>query len=118
MAGEICEQFLDEANWDGGIAADIRRTLVEHPGHFPSIEAMAVGLSMHPRALRRKLEAEQMTYRDVVAEVRMKLAVEYLRTTPMTNEEIAARLDYSDAANFRRFRALDRQVSIGLPRRL
>jgi AraC-like DNA-binding protein len=31
----------------------------------------------------------------------MKLAIEYLRNTEMTNEEIAARLDYSDAANFR-----------------
>lgn len=101
MAGEICEPFIDQANRDGGIAADIRRTLVEHPGYFPSIEAMAVELSMHPRALRRKLEAEQMTYRDVLAEVRMKLAVEYLRNTRMTNEEIAARLKYSDAANFR-----------------
>jgi AraC-like DNA-binding protein len=101
LAGEICEQFLDEANRDGGIAADIRRTLVEHPGHFPTIEAIAAELSMHPRTLRRKLEAEQVTYRGVVAEIRMRLALEYLRTTQMTHEEIAARLDYSDAANFR-----------------
>jgi len=33
--------------------------------------------------------------------VRMRLAIEYLRKTQMTNEEIAARLGYSDAANFR-----------------
>ena len=62
---------------------------------------MAAGLSMHPRTLRRKLEAQRMTYRKIVAEVRMKLALEYLRNTRMTNEEIAMRLDYSDAANFR-----------------
>ena len=30
----VCEQFLDDASWDGGVAADISRTLVEHPGHF------------------------------------------------------------------------------------
>lgn len=101
VAAEMCEQFLGKANRRGGIAADIRRALLEHPGKFPSIEAMATELSIHPRTLRRKLEAEQITYRDIVAEVRMKLAVEYLRNTRMTNEEIAARLDYSDAANFR-----------------
>lgn len=101
MAAEMCEQFLGNANGYGGIAADIRRSLLEHPGWFPSIETMASELSIHPRTLRRRLEAEQVTYRDVIAELRMKLAVEYLRNTRMTNEEIAARLDYSDAANFR-----------------
>ncbi len=100
MAAEMCERFLGR-NQHGGVAADIRRALLEHPGRFPSIEEMASELSIHPRTLRRRLEAEQVTYRDVVAEVRMKLAVEYLRNTRMTNEEIAARLDYSDAANFR-----------------
>src|SRR6267378_7522125 len=34
----VCEQFLDDASQDGGIAADIRRTLVEHPVHLPIIE--------------------------------------------------------------------------------
>jgi AraC-like DNA-binding protein len=101
MAGELCEHFLDGVNHNGGIVSDIRRALVEHPGQFPSIEEMAAGLSIHPRTLRRKLEAQQMTYRQIVGEIRMKLAVEYLRNTQMTNEEIAVRLDYSDAANFR-----------------
>lgn len=101
MAAEMCEQFLGKAIQLGGVAADIRRALLEHLGRFPSIDAMASELSIHPRTLRRRLEAEQIAYRDVVAEVRMKLAVEYLRNTRMTNEEIAARLDYSDAANFR-----------------
>ncbi|WP_246669398.1 MULTISPECIES: AraC family transcriptional regulator [unclassified Bradyrhizobium] len=101
IAGEMCEQFLEDANREGGTAADVRRILLEHPGHFPRIEAIATELSMHPRTLRRRLDAEQVTYREIVAEVRLTLAVEYLRNTQMTNEEIAVRLDYSDAANFR-----------------
>ena len=56
---------------------------------------------MNSRTLRRKLDAEQTSYREIVAEVRMQLAIEYLRKTRMTNEEIAARLGYSDASNFR-----------------
>jgi AraC-like DNA-binding protein len=101
LAAEMCGRFFDEASRNGGIGADVRRTLLERPGNFPSSEAMASALAMHPRTLRRRLEAEHITYRDVVAEVRMMLAVEYLRNTRMTNEEIAVRLDYSDAANFR-----------------
>lgn len=101
VADELYESLLRGEHSGGSIAADIRRILLEHPGHFPSIEAMASGLSMHPRTLRRKLEAENLTYRQIIAELRMKLAVEYLRRTQMTNEEIAERLDYSDASNFR-----------------
>ena len=101
MTREICEQLLDEINKAGGIAADIRRILIEEPRRYPSIEAIAEKLEMYPRALRRKLEAEGTSYRDLLAEVRQRLAIEYLRKTQMTNEEIASRLGYSDAANFR-----------------
>jgi AraC-like DNA-binding protein len=101
MALEMCEQLLGEVNCAGGVAADIRRILIEQPGRYPSIEAIASQLNMYPRALRRKLEAEGTSYRDLLAEVRMRLAIEYLRKTQMTNEEIASRLGYSEAANFR-----------------
>ncbi|MBS0527963.1 MAG: AraC family transcriptional regulator [Proteobacteria bacterium] len=101
VAADMCEPLFDDVNRGGGIAAELRRAMIARPGWFPSIETMAAEMSVHPRTLRRKLEAEQMTYRQVIAEVRMKLAIGYLRSTRMTNEEIAARLDYSDAANFR-----------------
>lgn len=101
MAREMCEQLLAEVNRGGGVAADIRRLLIEQPGRYPSIEAVAEKFGMYPRALRRRLEAEGTSYRDLLAEVRTRLAIEYLRKTQMTNEEIATRLGYSDAANFR-----------------
>lgn len=101
MASEICEQILAEVNRGGGVAADIRRLLIEQPGRYPNIDVIAEELSIHPRALRRRLEAEETSYRDILADVRRRLAIEYLRKTKMTNEEIASRLGYSDAANFR-----------------
>ncbi|MFB9269488.1 AraC family transcriptional regulator [Bradyrhizobium erythrophlei] len=101
MAREMCEEILGEVNRAGGVAADIRRILIQEPGSYPSIEAIAEQLEIYPRALRRRLEAEGTSYRDLLAEVRMRLAIEYLRKTRMTNEEIASRLGYSDAANFR-----------------
>ena len=56
---------------------------------------------MEPRTLRRRLEAQGTSYRLILAEVRRRLAIEYLRKTRMTTEEIASRLGYSEAANFR-----------------
>jgi len=97
----MCEQILAEVNRGGGVAAEIRRRLIERSGRYPNIEVIAEELSIHPRALRRRLEAEGTSYRDILAEVRRRLAIEYLRKTNMTNEEIASRLGYSDAANFR-----------------
>ncbi|MFT4102751.1 MAG: AraC family transcriptional regulator ligand-binding domain-containing protein [Burkholderiaceae bacterium] len=101
-ASEICRQFLSDQAATTGVASSVRQALVDTmPWHFPRIETMAAALSMHPRTLRRRLEAEGTSYRDVLAQVRQRLAIDYLRNTRMTNEEIAGRLGYSDAANFR-----------------
>jgi AraC-like DNA-binding protein len=101
MARAMCEQMLNEINSSGGVAADIKRLLIERPGNFSRIDAVAGKLGMHPRALRRKLEAEGTSYRGLLADVRMRLAIEYLRKTDLINEEIAGLLGYSDASNFR-----------------
>jgi AraC-like DNA-binding protein len=101
FAHALGEQLLGRVGPGGGLAADIRRLLVTRPGRFPGIDAMAQELSLHPRTLRRRLDAERMTYRHLLAEVRMRLAIEYLGKTRMTNEEISSRLGYSDVANFR-----------------
>ena len=99
---EVCQQFLVDLAHSGCTATIVRRTLVEQmPWRFPTIEAMATALAMHPRTLRRRLESDGTTFKDLLSEVRRRLAIEYLRKTKMTTEEIASRLGYSDAANFR-----------------
>ena len=40
------------------------------------------------------------TFKDVVAEVRKKLAIEYLRSPKNSIDEIAYRLGYHDSSNF------------------
>ncbi len=99
---DICQQILADRVHAGSTASLVRRTLVEQmPWRFPTIETMADALSLHPRTLRRRLESDGTTYRDLLSDVRCRLAIEYLRRTRMTTEEIASRLGYSDAANFR-----------------
>jgi hypothetical protein len=92
MAREMCEQILSEINRARGLAADIRRMLLDRPGRYRNIEAAAEKLSMHPRAPRQRRETEETSYRKLLAEVRARLAIDYLRKTNMTNEEIVSRL--------------------------
>lgn len=102
MAGEFCQQFLTDMTHVGGVASQVRRALLEKsPRQFLTTEAMATELGMQVRTLRRRLEAEGTTYRELLAGVRKLLAIEYLRKTRMTTVEVASRLGYSDVSNFR-----------------
>jgi len=101
MALEVCEQLLADVDRAGSVASEVWRVLTERRAGYESIDDVAEELSMSSRALRRRLEGEGTTYRDLRAEARTRLAIEYLRSTRMTHEEIAQRVGYSDAANFR-----------------
>ena len=52
------------------------------------------------RTIQRKLAQEGTSFKDLVEDVRKNLALEYLRSTVLSVEEIALRLGYSDAPSF------------------
>jgi AraC-like DNA-binding protein len=52
--------------------------------------------------LRRQLQQQGLSFRGLLDELRTQIALKYLRTTKLANEEIALTLGFSDAANFRR----------------
>jgi len=66
-----------------------------------SVVRVADAMNMSVRTLRRKLSEENTSFRALVDQLRMTMAVSYLRDTDLTVEEIAASLGFSDAANFR-----------------
>ena len=47
------------------------------------------------------MRSENVSFRELVNELRTHVAVKYLRETSMTNEDIAFAFGFSDAANFR-----------------
>lgn len=99
---DMCEQLLQQMDDDSATtAAQVRSALLRHPGSFPKMVQMAAQLGLKPWTLRRRLASEGCSYRRLLAEVRERLALEYLQSTRLTHEEIAARLGYSDASNFR-----------------
>jgi AraC-like DNA-binding protein len=67
-----------------------------------SAAAVAALLSMHPRTLSRRLQAEGTTFRAIVEAVRRETAEQLLVYTAMPNTEIADALAYADPAVFTR----------------
>jgi AraC-like DNA-binding protein len=57
---------------------------------------------MTSRTLRRKLETEGTSYTDLLDNVRHALAMDFLNTSVLSTDDIAAALGFSDSASFRR----------------
>lgn len=70
-------------------------------GHIPSIEAVASRLNMTTRTLQRKLTAEGISYRSLVAEVHKKLATQLFKLNSNASQ-ISNLLGYSEPSAFRR----------------
>lgn len=73
----------------------------EFQGHNPSIETVASRLNMTTRTLQRKLMAEGVSYRALVAEVHKKLAMQLFKLNSSASQ-ISNLLGYSDPSAFRR----------------
>jgi AraC-like DNA-binding protein len=101
LVRETCDQLLAELRTASGLASKVSAMLLAQPGRFPDIEALAAQLHMTPRTIRRKLQMQGTSYQKISADVRKQLAIDYLRKTHMSNDDIAAALGFSDAANFR-----------------
>lgn len=101
LVRETCDQLLSQLKTSSGLAGKVFGMLMAQPGRFPDVETVAGQLHMTSRTLRRKLQAQDTSYQTILTEVRKQLAMDYLRKTRMSTEDIAASLGFSDAANFR-----------------
>jgi AraC-like DNA-binding protein len=80
------------------------------PRGIYQIDAIAETLAISKRSLQRLLADEGMSYSQMLAEVRQRLAVDWLDTTDKPVGEIAYDLGYRDCSNFSR--AFRREVGI------
>ncbi|HEY6941792.1 AraC family transcriptional regulator [Dokdonella sp.] len=98
---QSCERLLQESAWQSGLTRRVYEAITQVPGRFPGIEQVASSLCMTSRTLSRKLAAEGTTYSDLLARLRHALALDYLRTTRLSMDDIAEALGFSDANSFR-----------------
>jgi AraC-like DNA-binding protein len=95
-----CQALLTKRRVRSGLSGRIRDRLLAYPGRLPDMEQLAGELHMTSRTLRRRLMAENSSYRQLLEEVRQALAEELLAIGGLTIEEIAERLGYGEMSNF------------------
>jgi AraC-like DNA-binding protein len=98
----LCDDLLNDLKLRIGLAGEIRALLLRNITNPPTLVAIAKLLEMSDRSLRRQLREQGISFRGLLDELRMQLAIKYLRTTRLANEDIALALGFSDATNFRR----------------
>ena len=68
----------------------------------PSSETIARQIGMSNRTLQRKLKEEGLSYKEVLNELRLELALYYLEHTELTLDSIADELGYMEIRSFHR----------------
>lgn len=102
MAESQCADIMSRMGPKEGIVIKVRRILLSNPGHFPPIETVASHLATSTRTLSRSLQEVSTSYQKILDEVRKEMAIEYLKTSNLPIEEIAALIGYNDPSNFRK----------------
>lgn len=81
----------------------VRQSLLSQLEHQePKLASIAAGLGLTERSLRRHLRDEGASFRDLLHQCRMELAVRYLGYAGLSITDIALRVGFTDTANFSR----------------
>lgn len=99
---EHCNGMLQEFDREFQYSAKVRKILLERLGQRFEFEDVCKSLAVSPRTLRRKLEQEHTSYWEIADEVRMRMALKYLRGSALEVGTISEHLGFSDPAAFRR----------------
>jgi len=99
---QLCENFLANNPSTDDLTLRICAMLLRTPGVFPPAEEVAASLHMSARTLRYQLAQIGQSYQAIVERLKLQLSRDYLENSPLKVEDIAWRLGYLDARNFRR----------------
>jgi len=97
-----CERELATLPETSSFLGSVRRQLGQRELGFPSLTELARERHVSPRTLKRRLVEQGSSYRLLLDEVRRDRALALLERGQDSVEQIAARLGYSDTANFNR----------------
>lgn len=101
MCDELCAKLVERWRVREGTKALVQQVMAATPGDSrPSVAALAVLTSTSERTLRRRLQAEGTSYREVRAAALAEQARELLRDPALPITRIAERLGYADLSSF------------------
>jgi len=97
-----CERLLADLEGEESVAEQTLQLLRKLEGQYPQMPQLAKMLNFSPRTYRRRLEAENCSYQELLDQVRASHATRYLQNTRLPLSSIAYMIGFNDASNFRR----------------
>ena len=95
-----CQLMISRLTSQSHFVDDVRMMILARPGFFPDIDYIAEKMEVSVRTLRRHLNEEGSSYRELLLEIRFGLAKDYLSDTRLPLEEISVLLGYTEPGNF------------------
>lgn len=102
VAEKHCQKALMKRLSQCSIQNRIKSQLDTSLPNIPSLDEMASQLNLSRSSLYRKLREQGCSYQHLVDHFRRDMAIDYLRKTTLSIGEVAEKLGFSDASNFRR----------------
>jgi len=96
-----CRELVNNINFGTGTKSRVLELLISPRGRFLGIDEIAAKFGCSSRTLRRNLSNEGSSYAEILKEVRVNLAREYL-ASGLKIETVGEILGYSEAAAFSR----------------
>lgn len=96
---ERLDSIAREREWSRRIAALLEVSIADGP---PRLEQIAARMELSPRALRRKLDAENQTFSGLIDSTRLRLALSMVEDDSVSLGEIAFLLGFSEPSAFHR----------------
>lgn len=99
---ETCDRLIGQTKASVGASGEVYRIMMSTPRIPLPMDAVASAMNMTSRTLRRRLLAERTSFAAILDDVRCSLALEYLKTTKMSADDVATALGFNDSAAFRK----------------
>lgn len=97
-----CAKAISRLRATGSMTERVIQEIVFRDAGIPDLDSLASRLAMSPRTLRRRLQEEGMSYRDIVARLQLDESVRLLQTTTLSVADIAEKVGFDDLPNFYR----------------
>ncbi|WP_372763984.1 AraC family transcriptional regulator ligand-binding domain-containing protein [Litorivivens sp.] len=99
---QVCEDLMRQFDRAGKYSSQVRQLLESHWQEQPSMETLAQALDCDARTLRRRLNRENTSFREIRDMLRQEMAIERLRRSDVSIADLANELGFSDSSSFRR----------------
>ena len=107
--GELMREHLEKRlaelkaeEGEGSLLEEVRHRLGVRLAQDATLEDVARDLRVSARTLRRRLQQLGASFKELLEEVRQERAIRYLSETDDSIDQLASRLGYGHASNFRR----------------